>query len=134
MLVQRFMEATAIVLGAAALALIFAPELVLARFAIEPSATVIPLAQLYGAALFGLAITSWIARTMLLGGIYGKAVVAGGFGHALVGVFALLRAVRASSGNSFLWLAFALYAMLAIAFGTLMFGSGPRAPSDAAAR
>jgi hypothetical protein len=88
MLVQRFMEATAIVLGAAAIALIFAPELVLARFAIEPGAAVLPLAQLYGAALFGLAITSWIARTMLLGGIYGKAVVAGGFGHALVGVFA----------------------------------------------
>ncbi len=92
MLVQRFMEATAIVLGASAIALIFAPELVLARFAIEPGAAVLPLAQLYGAALFGLAITSWIARTMLLGGIYGKAVVAGGFGHALVGVFALLHA------------------------------------------
>ena len=134
MLVQRFMEATAIVLGAAAIALIFAPELVLARFAIEPGAAVLPLAQLYGAALFGLAITSWIARTMLLGGIYGKAVVAGGFGHALVGVFALLNAVRTSSGHSFLWLACALYAMLAFAFGTLMFGRGPRAPSDAAAR
>jgi hypothetical protein len=134
MLVQRFMEATAIVLGAAAIALIFAPELMLARFAIEPGVAVIPLAQLYGAALFGLAITSWIARTMLLGGIYGKAVVAGGFGHALVGVFALLHAVRASSGNSFLWVACAIYAMLAIAFGTLMFGSGPSAPTDATAR
>jgi hypothetical protein len=107
---------------------------VLARFAIEPGAAVLPLAQLYGAALFGLAITSWVARTMLLGGIYGKAVVAGGFGHALVGVFALLHAVRAASGNSFLWLVCALYAMLAIAFGTLMFGRGPRAPGDAAAR
>jgi hypothetical protein len=133
MLVQRFMEATAIVLGAAAIALIFAPEPVLARFAIEPSAAVIPLAQLYGAALFGLALTSWIARTMLLGGIYGKAVVAGGFGHALVGAFALLHAVRAASGNTFLWVACALYTMLAIAFGALMFGRGPRAPADAAA-
>lgn len=128
MLVQRFMEATAIVLAAAALALIFAPELVLARFAIEPVPAAIPLAELYGAALFGLAITSWIARTMLLGGIYGKAVVTGGFGHALVGALALLHAVRASSGNAFLWAVCALYALLAIAFGTLMFGRGPAAP------
>jgi hypothetical protein len=129
MLVQRFMEATAIVLGLAALALIFAPELVLAQFAIEPSPAALPLAQLYGAALFGLALTSWIARTMLLGGIYGKAVVAGGFGHTLVGVFALVHAVRASSDNKFLWVACAIYALLALAFGKLMFGRGPSAPA-----
>lgn len=133
MLVQRFMEATAIVLGAAAIALIFAPELVLARFGIEPIAAAIPLAELYGAALFGLSLTCWFARTMLLGGVYGKAIVAGGFGHALVGVFALLHAVRAASANTFLWLACALYALLALAFGALMFGAGPRAPSDASA-
>jgi hypothetical protein len=131
MLVQRFMEATAIVLGAAALALIFAPELVLARLAIEPAAAAIPLAELYGAALFGLALTSWMARTMLLGGIYGKAVVSGGFAHALVGVFALLHALRAATGNMFLWGACAVYALLAIAFGMLMFGPGPRAQSSA---
>jgi hypothetical protein len=132
MLVQRFMEITAIVLGAAALALIFAPEFALVRFAIEPVPTAIPLAELYGAALFGLALTSWIARTMLLGGIYGKAVVAGGFGHALVGVLALVHAVRASSGNAFLWGACVLYGLLAITFGMLMFGRGPAAPTASA--
>lgn len=131
MLVQRFMEATAIVLGIAALALIFAPELVLARFAIVPAAAAIPLAQLYGAALFGLAITSWIARTMLLGGIYGKAVVAGGFAHSLVGAFALVHAVRSSSSDAFLWAACTLYALLALAFGMLMFGRGPSAATRA---
>ena len=36
MMVQRFMEGAAIVLGAAALALIFAPELALARLDIVP--------------------------------------------------------------------------------------------------
>jgi hypothetical protein len=130
MLVQRFMEATAIVLGLAALALIFAPELVLARFAIEPATAVLPLAQLYGAALFGLALTAWMARTMLLGGIYGKAVVAGGFGHSLVGVFALVHAVRASSDNRFLWTACAIYALLALGFANLMFGRGPKSTAQ----
>lgn len=129
MLVQRFMEATAVVLGVAALALIFAPELALARFGIGQVPAAIPLGELYGAALFGLAITAWFARTMLLGGIYGKAIVAGGFSHALVGVFALVHAVRASSDNGFLWGACAVYALLAIAFGMLMFGPGPAAPA-----
>jgi hypothetical protein len=130
MLVQRFMEGTAIVLGATALGLIFAPELAVARLAIEPVAAAVPLAELYGAALFGLALTSWFARTMLLGGIYGKAIVAGGFGHALVGVFALIHALRASSTNSLLWGACALYALLAMGFGYLMFGPSPVAARE----
>jgi hypothetical protein len=130
-LVQRFMEGIAFVLGAAALALIFAPELVLARFAIEPSAVALTLGQLYGAALFGIAMTTWFARTMLLGGIYGRAIVVGGFAHALVGVFALFHTLRVSHGNAWVWGAFAIYAALALFFGALMFGRGPASPADA---
>jgi hypothetical protein len=131
-IVQRFMEGIAFVLGAAALMLIFAPEVVLARFAIEPSAGVLMLGQLYGAALFGIAVTTWFARTMLLGGIYGRSIVVGGFAHALVGVFALFHTLRASPGNAFVWGVFAIYAVLALWFGTLMFGRGPASPADAA--
>jgi hypothetical protein len=129
-MVQRFMEVTAVVLGASALSLIFAPELALARLSIAPTPAAAALAQLYGAALFGLASTSWFARTMLLGGIYGKAVVAGGFAHALVGAFALLHTLRASSGNALVWGACAVYVLLAIGFGTLMFGRGPTSPAS----
>ncbi|MBK5187182.1 MAG: hypothetical protein JJD97_02995 [Gemmatimonadaceae bacterium] len=129
MLVQRFMETTSFVLGAAAIALILAPELVLARLAIEPTPAVLPLVQLYGAALFGLAMTAWMARTMLLGGIYGRAIVTGGFAHAFTGAFVLVHAIRATPANAFLWGACALYALLALAFGALMFGRGPAAPS-----
>jgi hypothetical protein len=131
-IVQRFMEGIAIVLGAVALALIFAPELVLARFAIAPGAGALMLGQLYGAALFGTAMTTWFARTMLLGGIYGRSIVVGGFAHALVGVFALFHALRASPGNAYVWGAFAIYAVLALWFGALMFGRGPASPPDAA--
>jgi hypothetical protein len=128
-IIQRGMESIAVVLGIAALALIFAPELVLARFAVEPTAGALVLGQLYGSALFGLAMTAWFARTMLLGGIYGRSIVVGGFAHALVGVFALLHTLRASLGNAFTWGAFVVYAALAIWFGSLMFGSGPASPA-----
>ena len=130
MTVQRAMEMIAVVLGLAALALIFAPELVLARFAIEPTTGTLVLGQLYGAALFGIAMTSWLARTMLLGGIYGRSIVVGGFAHGLVGVFALFHALRALPANAFVWGTFAVYAALAVWFGTLMFGRGPASPSD----
>ena len=128
MIIQRGMESIAVVLGVAALALIFAPELVLARFAVEPTAGALVLGQLYGSALFGLAMTTWFARAMLLGGIYGRSIVVGGFAHALVGVFALLHALRTALGNACTWGAFVVYAALAIWFGTLMFGSGPASP------
>jgi hypothetical protein len=131
-IVQRFMEGIAFVLGAASLMLIFAPELVLARFAVEPSAGALMLGQLYGAALFGTAMTTWFARTMLLGGIYGRSIVVGGFAHALVGVFALFHTLRASPGNAYVWGASAIYAVLALWFGALMFGPGPASPADAA--
>lgn len=130
MLVQRFMEVTAILLGLAAVALLFAPELALARFAIEPAPSALPLAQLYGAALLGLAMTSWTARTMLLGGIYGRAIVTGGFAHSFAGAFVLVHAIRTSPDNAFLWGVCVLYALLALAFGTLMFGRGPAAPAS----
>lgn len=67
---------------------------------------------------------------VVLGGIYGRSIVAGGFAHALVGVLALFHALRASLGNALVWGAFALYAALAIWFGTLMFGRGPASPAD----
>ena len=123
------MEIVAIALGVAAVMLIFAPEVVLTRVAIEPSAGAQVIAQLYGAALFGLAMTAWIGRTLLLGGIYGRAIVVGGFAHALVGVFALAHVVRASMSNALVWGACATYAVLALWFGSLMFGRGPASPA-----
>ena len=130
MIVQRGMETIALVLGAAALVLIVAPELVIVRFAMEPRAGALLVGQLYGGALFGLAMTAWLARTMLLGGIYGRSIVVGGFAHALVGAFALAHVLRASFANALVWGALVVYAALAAWFAALMFGSGPRAPSS----
>jgi hypothetical protein len=128
--VQRGMEVIAVVLGLAAIVFIFAPELALAALGVAPRGGVLILGELYGAALFGLAMTTWFARTMLLGGIYGRSIVTGGFTHALVGVFALLHSVRAPLASPFAWGALAVYAALAIWFGALMFGRGPASPAE----
>lgn len=123
------MEASAVILGAAAIVLIFAPETVLASLAIAPSPTAVPLAQLYGAALFGFSQMFWTARGMLLGGIYGRAVVVGGFTNGFIGAFVLLHALLPAHASSVVWGACAVYVILAIVFGTLMFGRGPSSPA-----
>ena len=123
------MEASAIVLGSSAVVLIFAPENVLASLAIAPSPTAVPLAQLYGAAIFGFSQIFWTARGMLLGGIYGRAVVVGGFTNSFVGAFVLLHALLAVHANPVVWGACAVYVILAIVFGALMFGRGPASPA-----
>jgi hypothetical protein len=48
-----------------------------------------------------------------------------------VGAFALLHTLRASAGNALVIGACAVYVVLAIGFGMLMFGRGPAAPVSA---
>ena len=49
------------------------------------------LMQLIGAALLGYGIANWTARGAALGGIYGRAVVAGNQAHLMIGALLLLK-------------------------------------------
>jgi hypothetical protein len=80
---------SALLMGAAGLLLLFAPQ--------ESGAVLLPEAagadaviQLLGAALLGFAVMNWTARGAALGGIYGRAVVIGNLMHLLVGAFVLV--------------------------------------------
>ncbi len=56
--------------------------------------------SLWGCALFGLGVASWVARQSILGGIYGRAVVAGNQAHAFVGALTIL---KFALGAGLLW-------------------------------
>ena len=79
-------------------------------------------AQLYGVAILGLGSANWIARHGPLGGIYGRAIVAGNFTHAGAATLVLLRPTIAS-GSPTLWTALGVAIALAIGFGWLLFAS-----------
>ena len=82
--------------------------------------------QVLGGALLGYATALWTARGSLLGGVYGRAVVAGNQMHLMVGAFVLLmRAINVGAPHPAYWVLTALYALGAGFFSYLMFfGSG----------
>ena len=125
------MTASAAVLGIAALALLFAPDVVLPAVGAPATSVTLVVAQLYGAALAGIASATWVARHALLGGIFGRAVVTGGATHGIVGALTLAREVfvhHAQPISPVVWVALAIYGVLACGFGALMFGPTPSAP------
>ena len=70
-------------------ALLFAPDEV--SGVILPTAGGDTLVQLLGAALLGFGAMNWIARGAALGGIYGRAVIAGNQTHFMIGALLLVK-------------------------------------------
>ncbi len=123
---RRVITGTTLILGAAGVVLIFAPT-ELANSIGAPHARVITiLLQLYGAALFGLAMTGWMVRGAIVGGVFGRSYVVGNAAHALVGAFTLARPALEAGAAPLLQIFAGIYWLLALTFGYLMFVATPR--------
>lgn len=117
---------TSVVLGVAAVSLIFAPAEIAGALGMADPGMAAILLQLYGAALFGLAMTGWMVKDAVVGGIFGRSYVVGNAAHAFVGAFALLRPAMVPNAQPLLLVATCVYVALAILFGYLMFVASPR--------
>lgn len=78
----------AALLAALGLALLFVPE-------VSGVAGAEALGQLVGAGLIGFAVVNWVGRGLVLGGVYGRALVAGNQAFAFIGALVLVRPVLA---------------------------------------
>ena len=107
------------------MALIFAPAEIAASLGAPVSPAIVILLQLYGAALFGLAMTGWMVKDAIVGGIFGRSYVVGNAGHAFVGALTLARPALAPGASHALWAITGVYWLLAIVFGYLMFVASP---------
>ena len=116
---------TGVVLGVGSIVLIFAPVEIARALGVTGAEGVALLLQLYGAALFGLAMTGWMVKDAIIGGIFGRSYVVGNSAHAFVGAFALIRPAVAAGATPALWLLTGVYCVLAILFGYLMFVAAP---------
>ena len=102
--------------------LLFAPDEVGAVLVPPPGGGA--LVQLLGAALMGFGAMNWIARGAALGGIYGRAVVAGNQTHLMIGALLLVkRGFDAGSHHPAYWGLTGLYILGAALFGYLTFFS-----------
>lgn len=99
--------------------LLFAPDEI--GSAIIPHAVGSPFVQLVGAGLFAFGSMNWIARGSVLGGIYGRAVVAGNQTHLTIGALLLVKHGFATGGSTPYWILAGLYVLGAALFNYLFF-------------
>jgi hypothetical protein len=103
-------------------ALLFAPDVVLPALIPPFPPAAAWLGQLLGAAWLGLAALNWLQRRAVLGGIYGRPVVIANLTVFFVSALSLIRALPGEPPA--LWAAAAVTALLAAAYGVLLF-AGP---------
>ena len=116
------MASSALCAGAFGAMLLFAPEEV--SGALTPGRGGSSLIPLLGAALLGFGAMNWIARGAVLGGIYGRAVVAGNQTHLTIGGLLLVKqGVDVGANNPAYWVLTGLYVLGAGFFGYLTFFS-----------
>ena len=115
------MTASAVVMGISGAALEFAPHEVLRGFGAEASGAAPLLLQIAGALYLGFAMTNWMAKTVLIGGIYARPLAVGNFAHFTIGALALLKYAFAAEASLPIWTLAAVYALFAAAFARVFF-------------
>jgi hypothetical protein len=84
-------SAGSIFLAAIALPCIFIPDEVSKNVILAENEYVLLMVQILGGLLFGFAVVNWMSRTVIMGGIYGKAIYMGNLAQFMVGGLALLK-------------------------------------------
>jgi hypothetical protein len=117
------MTAAAVLFVGYGAALLVLPAELLAAVGIGTDRGTATVAQCLGAALIGLGVVNWVARRLLIGGPYGRPIATGNFVHAAIGFLVMLRAVMDGVGGSAVMLHAAVWALVAGAFGLLLFAN-----------
>jgi len=120
---KLILGASAIFMGALGIAATFAPHELLAYAGITPTNALALLVQLHAALLFGFAMTNWLARGSLIGGIYNRPLAVGNLAHFVIGALALVKAVGGGVRTPFFLVLALVYVVFAVAFGLILFRS-----------
>lgn len=108
-------------MGIAGIVLSFGPQEVLLGLGQDSNQISVIALQLMGALYFGFAITNWIAKGTIIGGIYGRPISIGNFTHFFVGGLALAKAYMNGSKLPLIILLVAIiYLVFAILFGYVL--------------
>ena len=120
---KLLMIASALVLGLAGLAATFAPAELLAAWGSPATEQTVVLVQLMGALYFSFALLNWTSKGAMIGGIYARPVSLGNFIHFTMGALALGKKMLSQDLGLPIVVALVVYAVFAILFGALVFGS-----------
>lgn len=115
------MSSSALFMGLLGLSISFLPQEILRCAGIEPAVLPSLLLQILGALMMGFAMINWMAKDILIGGIYSRPVAVGNFMHFVVGAFAMSKGALKSPDMMLLWAAMVIYGTFAVLFGMVLF-------------
>ena len=119
---KLLMTSSSILMGVLGIISSFFPKEVLLVFGQTPTLTLILFVQIFGALYFGFAIMNWMAKTLLIGGIYSKPLSIGNFAHFGIAGLALLKgSINGETTSKYIWVLTVIYALFALSFAIVFF-------------
>ena len=116
------LTASTLSMGIAGLILSFAPSEILNAAGLPYSQLASFILQCAGGLYLGFAITNWMSRGAMMGGIYARPLAMGNFLHFFVGAMALLKQIGSVDQYPYVVYGCAvLYAVFAGSFGVVLF-------------
>jgi hypothetical protein len=128
---KLLMTMSALFLGAIGVVLQFFPREVLTLIETSANGEMVLFVQITGALYLGFALMNWMAKAVLIGGIYARPLAIGNFLHFVVGAMALTKfSLNLQTFNVILLLTI-IYALFAVFFGFVFFTNPTKSkPSD----
>lgn len=114
------MTSSAAFMAAVGLAASFLPQALLSATGVPPVTVLVVLVQVTGALYLGFAMLNWMARGVLIGGIYSRPLAMGNFLHFAVVAATLAKAMTAIDLRV-VYLSAAIYIVFAVWFALVLF-------------
>lgn len=121
MITKYVMYSSAIFMALIGLILTFAPDEILVDLYGKSDNVEKIILQLLGALYLSFAMTNWMTKDAIIGGIYNRPVALGNFLHFLMGGFALARLLLANYNSILFFILTFFYVLFAIAFYFIVF-------------
>ncbi len=119
---RLLMTASSVFMGLIGIALTFIPNEITEILEQVPNRISTLTLQLTGALYFGFAMTNWMAKGVLIGGIYARPLAIGNFAHFMIAGFALLKtSLNTDTFSPFIFILTITYVLFAILFGYVTF-------------
>ena len=127
---KLIMILSALFLAAIGISLTFLPAEIAGITGIAPDKTFTVILQLMGALYFSFAMLNWMAKGILIGGIYGKPVSVANMTHFVIGALALVKLLLNNHDLPYpIWILAGIYAVFAVLFG-MIFSKNPVADNN----
>ena len=120
---KYLMVSSAVVTGFLGLTASFLPTELLKNIGATANELPTLFVQITGALYLGFAMMNWMAKTVLIGGIYARPLAMGNCVHFTVAALALFKFAIISQNSLCIWVATIVYSIFAILFGVVAFTS-----------